>query len=253
MGATTQCLETRIGHTFANRALLERALTHRSWTAEQTEARRATGDNEQLEFLGDSVLGLVVSEALLTAHPALSEGQLSRMKARLVCASHLHASAETLGLGEFVRLGRGEERNGGRQRKTVLANAMEALIAAIYLDGGLAPAQAFILEHVAPSIDSAADIASLSTFDYKGVLQEAAQSRGFPLPRYVIVGASGPEHSKRFDVEARIGTEFVSRAEGSSKKAASQRAAQLLMQALDRSNWKPESPPEVDSATAVAS
>jgi ribonuclease III len=239
MGAPGQELEEKIGYPFSNRQLLERALTHRSWISEQTGQKRDGGDNEQLEFLGDSVLGLVVGELLLAANPEMSEGELSRMKARLVCASHLHTSAEQLGLGEFMRLGRGEERNGGRQRKTVLANAMEALIAAIYLDGGLEPAKAFIRRQVAPSIESAADVASLSSFDYKGVLQEEAQSRGFPLPRYTIVATSGPEHSKRFIVEARIGTQFVSRGEGSSKKAGSQRAAQLLMQELSSTNWTP--------------
>src|SRR5947209_3329341 len=148
MGATGQTLEQIIGYQFGDSQLLVRALTHRSWVAEQSGEKRAGGDNERLEFLGDALLGFVVSEALLISHPEMSEGELSRSKAQLVCASHLYESATQLGLGEFLHLGRGEERNGGRERRTLLANAVEAIIAAIYLDGGLEPAKAFINQHV---------------------------------------------------------------------------------------------------------
>ena len=238
MGATSQALEDVIGYQFGNRKLLDRALTHRSWIAEQSGDKRRDGDNEQLEFLGDSLLGFVVSEALFLAHPDLSEGQLSQSKAQLVCAAHLYACARQLELGSYLNLGRGEDRNGGRERRTFLADAVEAIIAAIFLDGGFDVAKSFILRHLIPQIGSSAEVEALIVLDHKGVLQEQAQARGLPTPRYVLIATSGPEHSKLFTVEARIGDQFASRAEGTSKKIASQHAARLLMLELDDTGWK---------------
>lgn len=252
MTAAGQTLEAVIGYEFGNRKLLDRALTHRSWISEQIGEKRDDGDNEQLEFLGDSLLGFIVSEALFLAHPGMSEGQLSQSKAQLVCTTHLYVCATELGLGNFLHLGRGEERNGGRERRTLLANAVEAIIAAIFLDGGIVPAQEFIRRHVVPDIASSSNVAALTLLDHKGVLQEQAQSRGLPPPRYVVAATSGPEHSKRFTVEVRVGDHFASRAEGSSKKAASQLAAQLLMQELTASGWKSPLPDEPDSAGDAA-
>ena len=235
MQVRDRTFEETIGYRFADRSLFDRALTHRSWLAEQSRSSR--GDNEQLEFLGDSVLGFLVSEALFAAYPGSSEGQLSQAKSQLVCANHLHACANILGLGQFLHLGRGEERNGGRHRKTLLANALEATIAAIFLDGGIEPARTFVQRHVLGDLASAGPVA-LSLLDHKGVLQEQAQSRGLPTPRYVVVATSGPEHAKNFTVEVRIGSHFARRAQGSSKKAASQQAASLLVEELSHSGWK---------------
>ncbi len=231
-----KALEEVIGYRFNDRRLVKRALTHRSWKAEQTSA--ALGDNEQLEFLGDSVLGFVVSEALFQAHPSAREGQLSLMKAQLVCSVHLYGCALRLGLGEFLHLGRGEERNGGRNRRTLLANTMEAIIAAIFLDGGLAPSKAFIERHVLAGLQASAGENDFSLIDYKGALQERAQARALPTPRYVVISTAGPEHAKLFIVEARIGAQFASRGQGSSKKVASREAAQNLLAELDSSGWK---------------
>ncbi len=237
MHANSQPLEDLIGYRFGNRKLLDRALTHRSWISEQSGGKREEGDNEQLEFLGDSLLGFVVSEALFLAHPDLSEGQLSQSKAQLVCAAHLYERAIELKLGSFLHLGRGEERNGGRERKTFLADALEAVIAAIFLDGGFDAAKAFITRHVIPQVASSAEVTALAFLDHKGILQEQAQSRGLSTPHYVVIATSGPEHSKLFTVEARIGDQFACRAEGTSKKIASQRAAQRLVEELNSSGW----------------
>ena len=248
MDENVPALEEIIGYQFGNRKLLDRALTHRSWVSEQTGHKREDGDNEQLEFLGDSLLGFVVSEFLFLANPKMSEGQLSQAKAQLVCATHLYACAHDMGLGTFLLLGRGEERNGGRQRRTLLANAVEAIIAAIFLDGGMGCAKEFIIRHVVENSLSSPEVERVSLHDHKGALQEQAQSRGMATPRYVVVATSGPEHSKRFTVEVRIGNQFTSRAEGTSKKAASQSAAQILLHELERtaglrlSVWHPLTP-----------
>lgn len=225
--------EEKIGYTFRDKELLVRALTHRSWVSERDSARPERTDNEQLEFLGDSILGFIVSESLVARHPLLREGQLSQWKAHLVSATHLHSCALALGLGDHLLLGRGEERNGGRKRKTLLANGLEAVIAAMYLDGGIQVARTFIEEHVLSAFESPDDVESIGRLNHKSVLQERTQALGLPFPRYVTVETSGPEHAKVFTVEARIGKEIVSRATGTSKKAASQLAAQLLIDQLD--------------------
>src|SRR5436305_13366431 len=144
MAAAPELLEEKLGYQFRNRGLLLHALTHRSWSVEHRDVSPARGDNERLEFLGDSVLGFVVSEALLENFPDESEGQLSQRQAHLVSAIHLYACALEVNLGEFLLLGKGEEQNGGRKRRTVLANAFEAEMADIHLDGGLEPARGFV-------------------------------------------------------------------------------------------------------------
>jgi ribonuclease-3 len=235
VGVPLEALEEKLGHRFRNRDLLTRALTHRSATGDRppTAEGRDTGDNEQLEFLGDSILGFVASEALVAGHPGVHEGQLSQWKAHLVSATHLHECALELELGQHLLLGKGEERNGGRERKTLLANSLEALIAAIYLDGGMDRARGFVAEHVLSVLESPDDVESIGLLNFKSVLQEKTQAMGLPVPRYTTVETSGPEHAKVFTVEVRIGSRLAQRAEGSSKKAASQRAAQLLLQHLD--------------------
>ncbi|MFL6465067.1 MAG: ribonuclease III [Bryobacteraceae bacterium] len=260
MGASIELLEQSINYRFRDRTLLERALTHRSWSAERPGHRVAAGqaeasenpslahrprergrrDNEQLEFLGDAVLGFVVSEALLKQYPAADEGQLSQWKAHLVSASYLFQCARSLQLGDYLLLGKGEERNGGRERRTLLANAFEAVIAAIYLDGGFEPARDFILACVLMRLDDESDLASFELSNYKSILQEEAQSQGLPTPKYTIVGTSGPEHAKVFTVEVAIGSRLKTRATGSSKKTASQLAAQALIEQLRSDEGKSE-------------
>ncbi len=225
-------LQQKLNHHFENPEFLARAVTHRSWLSERSP-KVPDSDNEQLEFLGDSVLGFLVSESLVRQHPAAWEGQLSQWKAHLVSATHLHRCAINLGLGEYLRMGRGEERNGGRERKALLSNAFEAVIAALYLDGGMAPARKFVAQHVLDVIDEPQDVYALELLNFKSVLQERVQAMGLPPPRYSTVGTNGPEHAKTFVVEARVGAYFLSRAEGSSKKQASQLAAHLLIQQLD--------------------
>jgi len=222
-------LEQILGYKFSTSELLTRALTHRSWASDSAPGTRENADNEQFEFLGDSILGFTVSEALVLRNPASREGLLSQLKAHLVSSSHLHMCAVRLALGDHLVLGKGEERNGGRSRKTLLANAMEAIIAAIYLDGGIEPARRFVQEHVLSFLDSTDNAEVVGLLNHKSVLQEHAQSLGLPSPQYSIVATSGPEHAKNFTIEVRIGDQFASRATGSSKKVASQQAAQLLI------------------------
>ncbi|HEX5228776.1 MAG TPA: ribonuclease III [Bryobacteraceae bacterium] len=231
-----ETLEAALGYRFASQALLARALTHRSSVHEKSSGAPSSADlrardNEQLEFLGDAILGFVVSDVLLSAHPEDPEGRLSKLKAQLVSASHLHAVAVRLRLGEYLLLGRGEELSGGREKKALLANAVEALIAALYLDGGIDPARRFVLQHIMGEAEPAAERALAA--DYKSALQELAQSLKLPQPRYSIVEEHGPEHSKTFVVEARVGKDWVSRAEGPSKKSAGQKAAELVLRKLE--------------------
>jgi len=223
-----EALEERIGYKFNDRRLLQRALTHRSWNAEQGCFLANSGDNEQLEFLGDSILGFVVSEALVRRYPMSSEGRLSQLKAHLVSASHLHSCALEIELGNFLRLGKGEEQSGGRARKTLLANAFEALIAAMHLDGGLTVASSFIQDAVLGRLAEIDELGAIALLNYKSLVQERAQALGLAFPRYLIVGTSGPEHAKLFTIEAKIGDTLSSRATASSKKAASQQAAESL-------------------------
>ncbi len=212
--------------------MLLRALTHRSWLAEHGAPLPEEGDNEQLEFLGDSVLGFVVSEALVLRYPGAHEGHLSQLKAHLVSAHHLHKCALELGLGEFLQLGKGEERNGGRARKTLLANALEALIAAMHLDGGMVIAREFIARRILGTLQVLEESGPAALLNYKNLLQEHAQALGLSCPRYLTVSTSGPEHAKLFTVEARIADSLTSRATASSKKAASQQAAEGLYEKL---------------------
>lgn len=225
-----EALETALGYRFNNRELLRRALTHRSSAHERSAAEARTPDNEQLEFLGDSVLGFIVSDILLERHPDYPEGRLSKLKAHLVSASHLFEIAARLNLGSYLLLGRGEELSGGREKKALLSDALEAIIAAVYLDGGFGAVRSFVVQHIleaAPSSEEPPHVA-----DYKGALQEMAQAMKLPSPRYSIVEERGPEHAKTFLVEVRVGPDWVSRGEGLSKKSAGQKAAQKVLQQL---------------------
>ena len=221
-----------LGHTFRNPGLLERALTHKSRVYEKPASHEGSGDNEQMEFLGDAILGFVVSECLYLHQPASAEGRLSKIKAHLVSAARLHHVAMEIGLGEHLLLGRGEELSGGREKRTLLADGVEALIAALYMDGGLEPAREFILRHVVGSVDLPEEGLDQAITDYKSALQETAQSLKLPQPRYFIVAEDGPEHAKTFTVEVRLGKDLASQAQGLSKKAAGQKAAELVLQQL---------------------
>jgi ribonuclease-3 len=232
-------LETTLGYEFRSREPLIRALTHKSWAYEQNSRCREALDNEQLEFLGDSVLGFLVSEGLLRRFPAYSEGQLSKMKSHLVSATHLHGVAQTLGLGAYLQLGRSEEMSGGREKKALLGDAVEAVLAAIYVDGGLERAREFVESHILPVAADADRFVAMEIPDYKSALKELAQASRLPAPKYVIISETGPEHAKVFTVEARLGREFISHAEGTSKKAAEQGAARGILQRLQADRNEP--------------
>lgn len=225
-------LESALGHTFRNRELLERALTHKSRIHERTDESPPASDNEQLEFLGDAILGFVVSECLMQRFASAQEGRLSKLKAHLVSAAHLHEVAQDLGLGEFLYLGRGEEMSGGREKRALLSDAVEALIAAMYLDSGLDRVRAFIETRVIGTLDGSEDGVNGTVNDHKSALQEMAQTLKLPPPRYSIVAEEGPEHSKTFTVEVRLGKDWVSQAQGLSKKAAGQKAAEHVLRRL---------------------
>ena len=233
MGSALDVLEQTLGHEFRDRELLERALTHKSRIHERPGDSAPT-DNEQLEFLGDAILGFVVSECLVRKHSSFPEGQLSKLKAHLVSATRLYEVAQSLQLGNFLFLGRGEELSGGREKKALLADAVEALIAALYLDGGLDPAKRFIEAHVVGDFEIPTNGLGHNVTDYKSALQELAQQRKLPPPRYVIVDEDGPEHLKTFTVEVRVGKDFTGQAQGPSKKAAGQKAAQVVIEKLNQ-------------------
>ncbi|HEY8550762.1 MAG TPA: ribonuclease III [Vicinamibacterales bacterium] len=225
-------LEARLGYRFRDRGLLEHALTHRSRANEDVTG--GVVDNESLEFLGDAVLGLLIAEALYHEHPQLDEGEKSKIKASLVSTTSLARVAEELGLGEHLLLGRGEEKTGGRRKPALLADACEALIAAVYLDGGLEAARELVRRELweRASIGDARGAEAGSTGDYKSALQEALQAAARGLPEYRIVAERGPDHDKVFEVEVRVGGEVVATATGRTKKEAEQAAARHALETL---------------------
>lgn len=230
-------LETILGYKFKNRALLERAVTHRSWAHEQVapgaEDQARQLHNEALEFLGDSVLGLIVAAYLCKAYPAGTEGELSRMKHRLVSASTLAEASLRLNLGNFLRFGRGEERSGGRRKDALLADVLEALAGAIFVDGGLATAAEFVENALGEELKKVTPSAAAEA-DYKTMLQEKLQAERRPAPKYSVVEAIGPPHRRTFHVEVSWDNGSV-RAEGRSKKTAEAAAAKEAL-ALMKSN-----------------
>lgn len=242
MDEDIEALEEKLGYSFHNRELLKRALTHKSCTAERNSGNPVTQThNEQLEFLGDAVLGFLVSEALVEQFSEYSEGYLSKYKAHFVSAHYLHKVGQKLDLGLYLLLGRGEEISGGRTKKALLANAVEAIIAAIYLDAGMQETRDFLTRHVINDLSSLRDEEEIIT-DFKGALQEYAQLQKLPSPNYEIVASSGPDHSKMFVIEASVGGKWSSRAEGASKKAAGQRAAEQLLKQLAGDSGKANQP-----------
>jgi ribonuclease III len=230
-------LEKALGHQFANRALLEQALTHSSFARESPEP---TADNEQMEFLGDAVLQLVASQELYQRFPNYQEGELSKLRAHLVNAHHLVHCAHQLQVGSYLRLGRGEEKTGGRRKTALLSDAVEAVLAALYLDGGLFPARAFVLSHILePELERLSVTAHgvVLVSDHKSRLQELLRASGRPEPRYEMVGEEGPGHRKSFTMQVVVldsgnQTEFATLGSGNTKKAASQLAAQKALERL---------------------
>ena len=213
-------LERAIGYRFRERQLLEEALTHRSRT---NEAPSAKGDNQRFEFFGDAILGFLVSRELFLRFPDLREGDLSRMRATLVDEANLHKLALTVDLGAFLRLGKGEERSGGRGKKSLLADAFEALVAAVYLDGGLQPAQRLVKKHFGALFENMAEAAV--SRDYKTELQELAQARFGSAPQYNLTDAFGPDHAREYRVVVLLNGKIAGTGEGRSKKSAEQAAA----------------------------
>ena len=221
-------LEERIGHSFRDRGLLVTALTHSSYSNE-----RHSGDSpsyERLEFLGDSILGLVTAEFLFAHEPPLPEGRMTRLRAELVCEASLHRTALALGLGEAMRLGKGEEHTGGRERPSILADMVEAVIAAIYLDAGMDEARRFVLDKVLRDAEIGEDHRSA---DYKTQLQELVQRRSNQSIQYVLAEESGPDHNKRFTLEVRINGESAGRGSGRTKKEAEQMAAKKALESWE--------------------
>ena len=223
-------LERRIGYIFRDPGLLEHALTHTSRANEDVSG--GVFDNESLEFLGDAVLGFAIADVLFRRFPSRDEGWKSKMKAALVSTASLARLAEGLDLGQHLLLGRGEEKTGGRRKQALLADVYEALIAAIYLDGGVEHVLAFIARQFEGLINEAR-APSAAFHDYKSALQERVQSAGDPPPDYAVIGETGPDHHKQFRVEVRVGGKPMAEAGGRSKKEAEQEAARLALARLD--------------------
>ena len=219
-------LEIAIGYRFHNLSLLQNALTHSSYANERYHD--SLKSNERLEFLGDSILGMVVAEHLYCNFPDRPEGELTRMRADMVCEQALAAIARRVNLGEHLLLGKGEEQGGGRKRASILADAVESIIAASFLDGGMGAAKGFIDRFVLCDVP----VARLHITDYKTALQELVQQKKNQVLTYTLVGETGPDHNKSFAVELTLNGKVVGKGNGSSKKRAEQDAARMAMEAL---------------------
>ena len=242
-------LEAALEHDFARPAILQRALTHRSLANERAESGEpdSAGDNERLEFLGDAVLGLVVAEALFKLHPEWQEGELTRIRSQLVSRQNMAEVAIAIGLGNYLLLSRGEDKSGLRRKSTVLSNSMEAVLGAVFLDGGLEPVRAFVrrwvtgeaVEHLAEELRSGAALGN-----YKSALQEYLQAAHAGTPVYRVKNESGPDHRKRFLVEVRLKSDenapgkTLARGMGSTKKHAEQDAARRALARLEAAESK---------------
>lgn len=219
-------LENAIGYRFRNITLLQNALAHSSYANEQWHDNLKS--NERLEFLGDSILGMVVAEHLYRCFPERLEGDLTRMRADMVCETALASVAGRLNLGEHMLLGHGEEQGGGRERASILADAVESVIAACFLDGGMDAARSFIEKFVLCNVPTS----RLQNRDYKTALQELVQQKRDQVLTYTLVGESGPDHDKRFEVALSLNGKTVGNGTGSSKKRAEQDAARVAIEAL---------------------
>jgi ribonuclease-3 len=225
--AALRALAARLGHSFRDLGLLDRALTHSSY-ANEADA----GDNEALEFLGDAILGFVVADMLHRRDPGGDEGGKSKLRAQIVASRALAARAAEAGLPDLLRFGRGEEKTGGRLKQALWADAYEAVVAALYLDGGLDAAGSFARRDLAASFAAAGDDPAP---DPKSALQEVLQARGEPVPEYAVIAEEGPDHRKSFRVQCRIGGAIAAEGVGYSKKEAQQDAARKALDAVTRS------------------
>ena len=244
--ALLERLQHALGYQFRNPAGLDLALTHSSVAYEEQMEHEARDDNEQLEFLGDAVLGLVVTEHLFRAYPEFTEGAWTRLRAQFVSRPHLARVAQAVGLGEFLRLGKGEEKSGGRKKPAILANAVESVIAAVYLDGGMESAvhlvRTWLLDETLEAVVTAARAGEVG--DYKSMLQEYSQSHGLGQPSYQLTSETGPDHRKSFVVAVKFlepsaaqpAEQTLASATGTRKKHAEQEAARLALQHLRSSD-----------------
>ena len=223
-------LQQAIGYRFRDRGLLEHAMTHTSRANEDVSG--GVHDNESMEFLGDAVIGFVIADVLFREFPEFDEGEKSKTKAGLVSTATLARQAERLDLGEHLLLGRGEEKTGGRRKQALLADGYEALIAAIYLDGGIEHVRAFIVREFTPLLSEVQQHGIAGSQDYKSALQELLQARDLPLPEYRLVGTMGPDHRKLFQVEVVVNGEALAESTGPSKKEAEQDAARAALDKL---------------------
>ncbi len=220
-------LEEKLGYTFRDPSLLENALTHSS---RANESRGTLSSNERLEFLGDSILGMVVADHLYRNHPDLPEGELTRTRAALVCEESLVEVAQELNLGEYLRLGKGEEAGGGRNRPSIRADAVEAVLAAVYLDGGIGSARKIVQKYILSR-----EVAGLTKpHDYKTALQELVQRESGQVLQYRLTGEEGPDHDKRFFMEVTLNGTPIGSGTGRSKKEAEQMAAHVAIKALEQ-------------------
>lgn len=219
--------QSKIGYTFKNRHLLEQALTHSSYANEKHMKKHS--DNERLEFLGDAVLEIVSSEFLFINYPQKPEGELTKLRASIVCEPTLALCTKPLDLGKYLRLGRGEDHTGGRKRKSILSDALEAVIGAIYLDGGFTNAKEFVLRFIMTDIEN-----KQLFYDSKTILQEIVQENGTQPVEYILVKEEGPDHNKNFSVEARVNGKVMGQGSGHTKKAAEQAAAYQAIRVLKK-------------------
>ncbi len=219
-------LEKKINYKFKDKKYLNVALTHSSFANEKKDH---TKSNERLEFLGDSVLSIVVSDYIFKKLPNLPEGELTKLRASLVCEKSLCEFAKELGLGDYLKLSKGEAKSGGASRASILSDAFEAVIASIYLDGGLEEAKKFILKYVIPAIENPKPVVFR---DYKTDLQEIIQKNPEDVLEYVLVNESGPDHKKHFVVEVRLDNNVIGKGGGKSKKEAEQQAAREALELM---------------------
>ena len=217
--------QSKIGYTFKNQHLLEQALTHSSYANEKNMKKHS--DNERLEFLGDAVLEIVSSEFLFINYPQKPEGELTKLRASIVCEPTLALCTKPLDLGKYLRLGRGEDHTGGRKRKSILSDALEAVIGAIYLDGGFTNAKEFVLNFILNDIEH-----KQLFYDSKTILQEIVQENGTQPVEYILTKEEGPDHNKNFTVEARVNGKVMGQGSGHTKKAAEQAAAYQAIRVL---------------------
>ena len=220
-----ETLEKRMNYRFKNRAYLMQALTHSSFANERNNGSKS---NERMEFLGDSVLSLISSQFLFETYPDMPEGELSKLKAALVCTESLSGFARQIHLGDYLFLGKGESHTGGAERPSILEDAFESLIAAIYLDGGLECARTFDLGFLKPALENH----NINFKDYKTTLQEVIQQNPDQSINYVFVGSSGPDHDKVFEAEVRLNSNVIGRGKGKSKKSAEQAAAREALKLM---------------------